>query len=121
VKVRGYRIELGEVEAALVRHPGVRDAAVVARADAPGAARLVAYVVTSDELQVTSSQDSLLVTRHSSLVTELRAFLVERLPDYMLPTAFVPLDALPRTPSGKLDRRALPAPDQTGAGREAAF
>ncbi len=94
VKLRGYRIELGEIEAALSDHPGVREAAVVARDD-HGELRLVAYVAPAgDEL------DPAL----------LRAHLLARLPIYMLPAVFVSLASLPLTPSGKLDRRALPAP-----------
>ena len=111
VKIRGFRIELGEIEALLAQHARVYDAVVLAREVAPGDTRLVAYVVTSDELQVTSSQNSSLVTRHPLLVTQLRDFLQARLPDYMVPSAFVMLDALPLTTNGKLDRQALPAPD----------
>jgi amino acid adenylation domain-containing protein/FkbM family methyltransferase len=92
VKVRGFRIEPGEVEAALAACAGVREAAVVARADGPGAARLVAYVAGGADSDA------------------LRAGLRRTLPEYMVPTVFVPLDALPRTASGKLDRAALPAP-----------
>jgi amino acid adenylation domain-containing protein len=95
VKLRGYRIELGEIEAELRRHGGVADAVVVARQDA-GEPRLVAYVVG----QETAATDA----------ATLRAHLRARLPDYMVPSAFVALDALPLTPSGKLDRKALPAP-----------
>jgi amino acid adenylation domain-containing protein len=98
VKVRGHRIEPGEIETALREHPGVRQAAVVARADGSGT-RLVAYVV-----------------RGGGGVTagEMRRFLRERLPEAMVPSAFVEMEALPRTPSGKLDRRALPAPALAG-------
>jgi amino acid adenylation domain-containing protein len=105
VKIRGFRIEPGEIEAALREHPDIREAAVVARADiteGPYASenrksdkRLVAYVV-SKENRVSSS--------------ELRSFLNDKLPDYMLPSTFVTLNVLPLTPNGKLDRRALPAP-----------
>jgi amino acid adenylation domain-containing protein len=101
VKVRGFRIELGEIEAALVAHPAVREAVVLARDDGAGERRLVAYVIPD---------------RQSEGVDELRGFLKERLPDYMIPSTFVMLDGLPLTPNGKVDRRALgeidkPAPE----------
>jgi amino acid adenylation domain-containing protein len=96
VKVRGVRVEPGEVEAALRALPGVRDAAVAALDDGRGGARLAAYVVSEASEASPSS---------------LRAALSARLPEAMVPTAFVLLDALPRTPNGKVDRRALPAPD----------
>ncbi len=95
VKIRGLRIELGEIEAALTAHPQVRRAAVIARDEGHGGTQLVAYVVPR---QNTIEEESL------------RYGLGEKLPDYMVPSAFVVMDALPLTVSGKLDRRALPAP-----------
>jgi acyl carrier protein len=97
VKIRGFRIELGEIEAALAKHPTVREVAVLAREDQPGERRLVAYVTPYPEREVA--------------MAELRGFLKERLPEHMVPAAFVALDTLPLNSSGKVDRRALPAPD----------
>jgi amino acid adenylation domain-containing protein/thioester reductase-like protein len=98
VKLRGLRIELGEIESVLVQHPGVRQAAVVAHGDRSESKCLVAFL-----------------TRPAPEPQELRAFLKERLPEYMVPSSFVLLDALPLSPNGKLDRKALPAPEQPGA------
>jgi amino acid adenylation domain-containing protein/non-ribosomal peptide synthase protein (TIGR01720 family) len=97
VKLRGFRIELGEIEVTLLAHPAVREAVVVVRGDPPG---LVAYLVCPHDAPAPS-------------VAELRAFLAERLPEPMIPAAFVLLAALPLTASGKVDRRALPAPDES--------
>ena len=98
VKIRGFRVELNEIEAVLVGHPGIREAAVIASEGVPGDRRLVAYVVA----------------RQASRLTELqvRSFLKQKLPDYMLPARCVFLDSLPLTSNGKVDRRALPSPGQ---------
>jgi acyl-coenzyme A synthetase/AMP-(fatty) acid ligase/acyl carrier protein len=98
VKIRGNRVEVGEIETALLDHPGVREAVVVAHEDARGEKRLAAYLVASRETVPTAR--------------ELRRSLVANLPEYMVPTAFVFLDALPLTPSGKVNRLTLPVPDQ---------
>jgi len=95
VKIRGHRVELEEIESVLRLHPGVRDAVVVAH-EIPGALQLVAYLVPGNGWQPE--------------VRELRGFLETKLPEHMIPAAFVPLDRMPLTPSGKIDRRGLPAP-----------
>jgi amino acid adenylation domain-containing protein len=107
VKVRGYRIELGEIETVLAEHAAVREAVVVVREDVPGDKRLVGYIVCSQNPTPTT--------------TELRSFLQHKLPEYMVPGAFVFMDALPLTPNRKVDRRALPAPDTTRPELESAF
>ncbi len=105
VKIRGYRIELGEIEAKLSQHQTIQQSVVLVREDVTGHKRLVAYVVPSQESTATLGT--------SDLTSVLRGFLKEQLPEYMVPSAFVLLESLPLTPSGKVDRRALPAPDQT--------
>ncbi|OXM62111.1 non-ribosomal peptide synthetase [Amycolatopsis vastitatis] len=105
VKIRGFRVEPGEVEAALVRLPAVSAAVVVANRPDGGHARLVAYVVGAGPVLPTAD--------------ELRAALRTTLPDYLVPSAFVPIDAVPLTPQGKVDRRALPAPDAPPDGGQA--
>ncbi|MCF5398240.1 AMP-binding protein, partial [Pseudomonas syringae] len=98
VKIRGFRIELGEIDARLAKHPAVHEAVVTAREDIPGDKRLVAYYT--------------LVSGHTSVdIDNLRSHLQEKLPEYMVPAIYVLLEAMPLTPNGKLDRKALPAPD----------
>jgi amino acid adenylation domain-containing protein len=104
VKIRGFRIELGEIETVLSQNPGVRQAVVLAREDSPGEKRLVAYVASSQEQPPTGN--------------DLREFLKKRLPDPMVPSAFVNVETLPLTPNGKVNRSELPAPDCTRQERE---
>jgi amino acid adenylation domain-containing protein/non-ribosomal peptide synthase protein (TIGR01720 family) len=114
VKIRGFRIELGEIEAALRQYPGVRETVVIAREDIPDHKYLVAYIVPNHEGAICASlRDATrtLFTRFAIASSDLRGFLSEKLPDYMIPGAFVMLDALPLTPNGKVDRKALPTPD----------
>lgn len=101
VKIRGFRVEVGEIEVALAQHPAVRECAVLAQDDPSGTKRLVAYLVC-DQTDPTDS---------TQLIENLRQRLKTRLPDYMVPSAFVQLDRLPLTPNGKLDRKALPLAD----------
>src|SRR5207237_10432941 len=102
VKLRGYRIELGEIEALLSQHPAVRECLVLVREAGMDDKRLVAYVLPEQAEQKPSQG-------------ELRSYLQTRLPEYMVPTAFVEVEAWPLTPNGKIDRRALPAPQRTQA------
>ena len=104
VKIRGFRIELGEIESVLKEHPAVRQCLVLARAEASGQKQLVAYFVAS--------------RKPGPSTAELRQFLARKLPDYMLPSFFVPLPVLPLNANGKVDRAALPAPDRAPAGPE---
>ncbi len=103
VKIRGFRIELGEIEAVLRQHPQVREAVVAAREDTPGDKRLAAYVILKERQAVTGA--------------DLQSYVMNHVPNYMVPSAIVQLDAFPLTPNGKVDRRALPAPDYATAAR----
>jgi len=107
VKIRGFRIELGEIEAVLGQHPSLREVVVIAQEDVSGNQCLVAYVVLN---QINTPASA-----------ELRQFLKQKLPEYMIPSAFVLLEALPLTPNGKVDRRALPTPEKLRPDLEAAY
>ncbi len=107
VKIRGFRIELGEIEAQLSKHPAIKETVVIAREDKPGEKRLVAYVVTDQEQHLA--------------INEVREFLKSRLPDYMVPAAFVNLKAFPLMHNGKVDRRQLPEPEQAQPDTEQRF
>ena len=96
VKIRGFRIELGEIESVLGQHEAVREVVVMAREDVPGDKRLVAYIIPEGE--------------QTPSVSVLRQYLKEKLPEYMVPNAFVMLEKFPLTPNGKIDRKALPSP-----------
>jgi amino acid adenylation domain-containing protein len=102
VKIRGFRIELGEIEIELSKHPSVREALVLAREDAPGDKRLVAYVLTEGDAVNAS---------------DLRIFLREKMPEYMVPSVIVTMESFPLTPNGKVDRKALPKPDYSASGQ----
>lgn len=101
VKIRGFRIELAEIQSVVLEHSGVKEAVVIAREDVPGNKRLAAYIVWNAE--------------SPSSINVLQSFLQEKLPDYMVPSVFVPLKALPLTTNGKVDTKALPAPEQVRA------
>jgi len=107
VKLRGYRIELGEIEAVLAEHPTVREAVVLAREDWPGEKRLVAYLVTHLPKPTTRS--------------DVRTYLKEKLPSYMIPSAFVEMEALPLMSNGKVDRAALPRPESLHIGGQTRY
>lgn len=98
VKLRGFRIELEEITAVLLQHPAVKESVAIVREDVVGDQRLVAYIVVNPE--------------STFAINDLRDFLQQQLPDYMIPSVFVPLKNLPLTPNGKIDRQALPAPDR---------
>ncbi|HEY9669184.1 MAG TPA: amino acid adenylation domain-containing protein, partial [Coleofasciculaceae cyanobacterium] len=107
VKIRGFRIELGEIETVLGQHPAIRETLVMVREDVPGDKRLVAYLIPKQEPALT--------------ISELRHFLKEKLPNYMIPSAFVMLESIPLTPNDKVDYRALPAPEKAQLELEETF
>jgi len=107
VKVRGFRIELGEIETLIIQHPGIQETVVVVRDDSGDSQRIVAYIVPQKEQTLT--------------IAELRQFLELKLPNYMVPAAFVMLEALPLTPNSKVDRKALPLPDRISPELEKTF
>ena len=110
VKIRGFRIEIGEIEALVSQYPDVKENVVIAQSDPAGDKRLVVYIVPKQE----STQDT-------SLIPQIRQFLKQKLPEYIIPAAFVLLDAFPLTPNGKIDRRALPVPDTVPSGISTAY
>jgi amino acid adenylation domain-containing protein/thioester reductase-like protein len=121
VKIRGYRIELGDIETALSEYPGVKEAAVVVREDVSSEKRLVAYITSKSSCTAIGQMLKPCATHTNSsvqskvpgvLTPQIRLFLKEKLPEYMVPSAFVLMEAMPLTPNGKIDRRALPAPSQ---------
>ncbi|MFW5762801.1 MAG: amino acid adenylation domain-containing protein [Coleofasciculus sp.] len=107
VKIRGFRIELGEIEAVLSQHPAVRETVVLAHEKVQGDKRLIAYIVTQQQ--------------PAPSISDLRHFLKEKLPEYMVSSVFVPLEALPLTPNGKVDRNALPVPDNFSPDLDVAY
>lgn len=123
VKIRGFRIELGEIESVLNTHPQIQQAVVIAREDIPGDKRLVGYVVPEQGLSIglqrlfaDNNLEDYAINKSQPQAkvlssTELRSYLQSKLPEYMLPSAFVTLDTLPLTPNGKINRRALPVPE----------
>ena len=104
VNIRGFRIEMGEVEAALISMPAVKEACALAREDSPGDKRLVGYVVLSDKQEVAASDI------RGFMKSNIRGFMKSKVPEFMVPSAFVMLDAIPLTANQKIDRRALPQP-----------
>ncbi|MGH9825005.1 MAG: non-ribosomal peptide synthetase, partial [Blastocatellia bacterium] len=124
VKMRGFRIELSEIESLLSSHPAVEDCAVLMRQDAPGLDRLTAYLIfRHTEFSTLSSEkggsgDESENEQQSTATAGLKAYLREKLPEYMVPSVFVVLDEFPRTPNGKVDRKGLPAPEFERESRE---
>ncbi|BAZ33697.1 amino acid adenylation domain-containing protein (plasmid) [Cylindrospermum sp. NIES-4074] len=115
VKIRGFRIELEEIEAAIAQHPSVQQTVVTARVGDAGDKRLVAYIVPHSEQTCTEQG------RSTPTTDQLRHFLKQKLPEYMVPSAFVVLDTLPLTPNGKIDRNALPDPNSVRPNLEETF
>jgi amino acid adenylation domain-containing protein/non-ribosomal peptide synthase protein (TIGR01720 family) len=113
VKIRGFRIELGEIETTISQHPQIQQAIVIVREDIPGNKRLVAYIVPRQLTRTAEPHVSLALHQQPSLSSnELREYLKQKLPEYMIPAIFLFLDSLPLTPNGKIDRKSLPIPSE---------
>ena len=113
IKIRGYRIELGEIESVILSHNHVKNVVVVNREDEPGYERLVAYVVSDDNIDLMNSESDSELGESSLFKETLKIYIQEKLPAYMVPSVIVLLDALPLTPNGKMNKKALPVPDMS--------
>jgi acyl carrier protein len=113
VKIRGFRIEPGEIEAVLVQHPNVAQAVVTVREDKPGEKMLVAYLISDHQKTPKTNEQE-----NNALLTSVRNFLKDKLPNYMMPSSFVSMADFPMTPNGKVDKKSLPKPDPVQFGTD---